>query len=299
MKIKDKILSLLTPNKTETEEEKVSNAVETTTTAPKDPKLVNVINNVKVYKGEQDRISAIPDIVYQPKTYTVKTDEEIEKEVLDTVGVKYDTEKKEEEKKKNATVDGYNADKTKAVDSANNQKHNVTAIFDNAEKTVSNNAIKRGLQRSSIIAEQISDLANAEIGELIKVDEQLNDELNVINNKIDVAEKEYQEAVSNLDIKKAVEVRERVDALKVEQNQKIEEVNNYNQRMQKEAEDANQLLNKEKSDAILVNRRKIVNEVLGYYYTLPKETRYEAFMSNTELIELLGDDATYIAEYLK
>ena len=179
------------------------------------------------------------------------------------------------------------------------QKSQIEGYYNQALEGVSNDAIKRGLQRSSIVSEQVNRLNQNEVNDLISVDNNLKKDLQEIENDIKKAETDYLNAVKELDFKKAVEVSDRVNSLKEKEDKKRKEIDEINAKMLEEVNKSNEILNKDKTSQLTINRRNMINEVLNYFYSLPKDVRYKAFIEDDELISLLGEDASYVEKYLK
>lgn len=262
-------------------------------------KRAQLLNKIQDYKKEQQRISEIPDVTFEEVEYVPKTDDEILKEATDGLGDYYVNKQKVLEEKKNNQINNYRekiSDKEKA---AAYKKAEINAMYDDYNKTVSNNALKRGIQRSSIVSEQIKDGEKSKISNVLKVDDDLNNQLKSIENLITEAENAYYDAVSDLDLKKALELSDSVKKLKDEESKKRQEIERNNEKSLENAIKANEILNKEKSDEIISYKGKILGEVLQYFYAMPKNERYAAFKGDDELKELLGDYYDYVDRYLK
>lgn len=262
-------------------------------------KRAQLLNKIQDYKKEQQRISEIPDVTFEEVEYVPKTDDEILKEATDGLGDYYVNKQKVLEEKKNNQINNYRekiSDKEKA---AAYKKAEINAMYDDYNKTVSNNALKRGIQRSSIVSEQIKDGEKSKISNVLKVDDDLNNQLKSIENLITEAENAYYDAVSDLDLKKALELSDSVKKLKDEESKKRQEIERNNEKSLENAIKTNEILNKEKSDEIISYKGKILGEVLQYFYAMPKNERYAAFKGDDELKELLGDYYDYVDRYLK
>ena len=306
MSIIDKIKKLLKEEENDlakvNTEEKVSvavNAQNEDKTNGNDAKYNEFMNKAKEYKSEIDRISAIPEIKYEEKAYETISDDDLKKTAENELAISYNDKKSALNDKKKVQIDGYNKTAENITENSKQQKSKIASYYDDASNKVSNDALKRGLQRSSIVSEQLNELNKNEISDLISVDNKLTNDLNEISNKITTAENEYLNAVKDLDFKKAVEVSERVNELKLQEEKKRKEIDEYNLKKLEEVNKSNEILNKEKYDEIFATRKDFMSEVLGYYLSLPKEDRYNEFIKNEELISMLGDDADYVARYLK
>ncbi|MBQ3234805.1 MAG: hypothetical protein IJA97_01430 [Clostridia bacterium] len=231
--------------------------------------------------------------------YTPLTQEEIETEAKKNVDQKYQLKINElDEKLKKSTADTESASEA-LKESSKQKKQEVERSYDALEKKVSENAINRGIARSSIVAEQIKDLGVEKIRDLLSVDDNLAGELKKNADKISTLQSDYKTAVSNLNIEKALEISENIDKLTKEQNEKIEEVLKYNNTVKRQQASIDQGV-KEPSDLESARiRSEIVSKTIDYYSKLPKNERLSAFDGDSEIIELLGSMASVVRNYVK
>lgn len=303
MNFSEKIKEYLKSNKNKTVNngksgDLVSETVKTTSNS-KASDRENLIDKIKDYNKESDRIKSVPDLTFEEKTYTPKTDDEINEEVGNEINYRYDEGLKSLDSEKEEKINNYLSKKQSKEDAAKQTKANISENYSNLTQAVSNDAITRGLQRSSIVSEQVKELEKDELEKLFAVDEKLAKSLEEIDKQITDAENEYISAVSELNFNKALETKEKVDKLKEQEEKKLLEVVEYNNKMRQEAVETNKVLNTEKADELTKVKRNIVGAVMQYIYSFPESQRYEKFINDTELIELLGENADYIKRYLK
>ena len=258
----------------------------------------NLISELKIIKGDSERINSIPEINVTLKEYEPKTDEQLKVMATNKTQDEYEAKSNALKSQNEQTLKTLTDTKKQVEDSAYAQKNNVAEYYDNATETLSNNAVKRGLQRSSIIAEQLKSLTDSEIESLLKIDADLNADLKTINEKITKANTDYKNAVADLDVKRAVEVSAVIEELKLQEQDKMREIEEFNVKALETMNKSNAVLNTEKKTELLKNRRNLINTVLNYYYALPKTERYEQFLKDSEVLELLGDDVNYVASFL-
>lgn len=273
--------------------------VKLTSSSTNNDDRAKLLNTIDMYKKEQERIQNIPDVTFEEKTYVPKTDEEIKKEVEGEISDFYNLKEQSLKDKKQSVIDNYNDVKSDKEQIAKDKKTQIDALYNELNEKISNNAIKRGLQRSSIVSEQLKDSNAMKISDFLKVDENLKNDLSKIEEEVVKAQNDYASAVSELNFKKALEMNEKVEKLKAEEEKKLKEILEYNEKSKEDAIKANDILNKQKSDEIISYKGKIVGEVLKYFYALPHGERYDAFVADTELQNLLGDYAEYIGRFLK
>lgn len=134
-----------------------------------------------------------------------------------------------------------------AQTSAQAQKDNLDKLYQDRKEAISDEALKRGLGRSSIIINQIDAFEKEKINEYNAIDKELSDAINNLNNQLNTLESDKQKALNDYDIAYAVKLNEKIKEINDELYQKQQEVIKYNNEIaEKEAE---YLLSKEKQDA--------------------------------------------------
>ena len=172
-------------------------------------------------------------------------------------------------------------------------------MYSALEEKLSNNAVKRGISRSSIIAEQIKNLGLEKVKDVLNID---NETASAIENNaqmIDELKVKYQKAVSNLDLEKAIEINENIEKIKKEQESKIEEVLKYNNLVTRQEAELKQEVGEPSKLEISKIKSQMIKQAVDYYSKLPKEKRLEAFLADEEILELLGEDSYVIGNYIK
>lgn len=246
-------------------------------------------------------------VVLEKLEYTPKTEEEIKKQAQDEIDGEYalkrlgldrdiqnrrlETQRKTEEAK--SGVQG--------------KKEEINSAYLTLEKQLENQALKRGISRSSIIAEQLKDLGVEKIKDYLKVDESVASEIKGLSNKLQDLEREYTFAVESLDIEKALGVKEKIEELTDKQNKELEKVIKHNNEVEKSqlaldekyfggVENATKA-EKESQEAKL--KQQIITTAMNYYGSLPKQQRLKEFEEDEVLKELLGEVYSNIERYVK
>lgn len=259
--------------------------------------LKNAQNGVES-SGGKESVVKLDKIEYVPLD-----SEEIEKKAKDSVESEYQlklnalnkqlNDKKETAIKNSEEVVLEGAEKKKVIDE----------MYKSLEKDTEENAIKRGIARSSIVAEQLKGLGVEKIKDVLSVDNQVAEKIKGYNDEIAKLESDYTSAVETLDIEKAIDVKEKIEKLTKEQADKLEEVLKYNNTVTK-----NQAYLDDKfgttftSNEDLTNaeyNEKIILASLDYYKTLPKEERLNAFKNDKDVQAVLGPLADTIERYIR
>ena len=129
----------------------------------------------------------------------------------------------------------YDAEKkkldSKLVDinkSAIEEKSNVKQYFDNAKEDAKNNAITRGIGRSSIIINALDAFDKGEIEEFNRIDSELTDNINAIDFQLTSLSQQKEQALNDFDIAYAVKLNDKINSLTSELQKKQNEVIKYN-----------------------------------------------------------------------
>lgn len=235
----------------------------------------------------------------KPMEYTPLTEEEIKVKASEGMDEKYGVELDalaNETAKKLTDIEKSNA---KLNANAVSQKEKIDAIYKDAQKRVEDSAIRRGISRSSIVQEQIKDLDVEKIKDTLSVDQNLAEELKYNSDKISELETDYLIAVNKLNVKKAIEISEKIQDLTDKQNKKIEEVLKYNNTIKRQQasldnDGANTVSEKEKR-AI---KKQMVEEALGYYMSLPVDQAKKELAEDEDIQLLLGDSLKLVQGYV-
>ncbi|MBR6737841.1 MAG: hypothetical protein IKL82_05715 [Clostridia bacterium] len=305
-KVKSEPIVKLTSEE-EVEEKKPSEEVTETESSVNSELHKSLKESNKKLQGVIDKES--DRVVLDKIEYTPKTEEEIKKTASEAVEEEFSL-------KKNA-LDKDLKDKTQAVEKkasevekgVSAQKDSIENAYNNLESQVENQAVKRGIARSSIIAEQLKGLGVEKIKDLLAVDDKVATTLKGYNDELQALKSDYEYAVENLNTEKAIAVRERIEKLLKEQNEKIEEVLKYNNTVDKNqlyiddkyyggvdsGEESSQISESEKAKI----RQKMITDTISHFGAMPKAERLKAFESDEELQELLGDLYKTVERYIK
>ena len=104
--------------------------------------------------------------------------------------------------------------------------------FYNAYKrNAENDALKRGLQRSSIVINNLNAFDKELVEKLINIDKTLGENIASINDKINTLNEERQKALDEFNITYAVKVNDKINALKEDLQAKNDEILEYNNKI--------------------------------------------------------------------
>lgn len=254
--------------------------------------------DVRSYNG-----TVIPKL--NEKTYVAPTDEEIiktatEEEKANTARKKQAAEAVAEEKK--AALD---LQKAGYENYAKESEKRISDSYEAAKNNASDEAIKRGIARSSIISEQLKDFDEAKIKDVENAYATAREKIAEADEKIGNLTEELSKAVASYDMEEAVKINERINSLKEERTKKQNEVTEYNNALkEKRAKTLSSLglsgmdLVEEKSDEYIAAQNEKLQALYKYYR---KAANKKEFLQDAERIrKYVGNDGfEYLSKYIK
>lgn len=206
-----------------------------------------------------------------------------------------------------------NENKTDLISANINAKEELSKYYDTARENASNDALKRGLARSSIIINKLDAFNNDEINTYKELDKEYNDNLMVIEFELNSLTKQKQQAINDFDIAYAVKLNDAITKLNADLAEKQAEIIKYNneiaEKEKKYLDDYNELVKDIKSknidkDADLMDlsakygskvienyRKNLINEIFNSYAkNMEKEKVLDLLNNNEDLRKVLGSN---------
>ena len=235
------------------------------------------------------------------------TDEQISKLVNDAFSLNNESAKQqlteENEQKKQALYS--KAEKQK--DSYENDKKDIANAYENAKRGAGNDAIKRGIARSSIIVNMLKDY---DFGKISALNERSNDykqEIADIEENIVKLDQKLKDSLKQMDMQTAVQMNEQIQELKKKRDETNEKVIKYNNELTK-ALNNNKLdymnssamkeiidENNKKRDEL---KEKIAYDLIDYYKGLSLEEALKDFNESKYEDSLDAKQIMLIKNYL-
>ncbi len=204
-----------------------------------------------------------------------------------------------------------NKNKESAKTQTDLTKQNLDTYYKQAAKSAEDQALKRGLQRSSIIVNQLDAFSKEQIEDYKQLDLELGNQINSINFQLNALNAQKQNALNNFDISYAVKLQEQISKLNEDLQNKEQEVQKYNNDiMLKEAEfnkslaEAKQKASENQQDYDLdiaelygkygsgiinkVKQEQLIATAKQFLNSLPKAEQAE-LLGDSTFIEKLGD----------
>lgn len=232
--------------------------------------------------------------------YDAPTDDEIIKLASESLESKYKQKKDSltdlTTEKKNDFLSAIE----RAKENSQREKIEVNDNFEKAKQSVENNALKRGMARSSVVVNEVGQLERQKNSQLGEVDRELTEKIEGINSQINSLEAELSQSIKDLDMEKAVELNEKITTLKEERKAKQDEVIKYNNSISEtETKYNNSYANGVGGEAVkeLTNRinKEKVQTALNYYTQLPtEELALESLQGDIDVISAMGEYYPYL-----
>lgn len=246
-------------------------------------------DDTRTYDG-----TAVPKL--EKKAYDAPTDEEIAATAKAELEASADIKKnalKKSANEKRAALEVEIGD-TKAT--ADKKKKSLSDSYAVAKENAANEAIRRGIARSSIISEQLADFDAANIKANADIDYAAENSIKQINGEIEKLSDKLSDALSSLDMETAIKVNERIQKLKTERQKRSDEVLEYNNKIaEKKASFAEKLAKKgqtekeENSDQYARAYTEKINALYDYYRSLGTGAKSALVADKNFIIKYVGE----------
>ena len=160
--------------------------------------------------------------------YTPKTDEEIRDSALKQADYEKAVDKDSLDKKYASQTSSLDESKRIADKNLQESYKKLQDVYDDLRKNAENDAIKRGIARSSIITSKLGDLDYAKMLSVGEVESAYNAKMNDIESKLKSLENDRDVAMRELDLKYADKLAKSIDDLKAERDDLVLKYEKYN-----------------------------------------------------------------------
>ena len=148
-------------------------------------------------------------------------------------------------------------------------KEEIYQTYQGLKQDAKDDAVKRGLARSSIIVNTLSNYDNGMVNKLLEKSNEISAKISSYENERNLLEEQKQNALSSFDIEYAVKLQEKIDEINSDILAREEEVTKYN------------------------------NEISELEAKWKKEQEDDNFDKTTELAKLMGEYGTAVFDVLK
>ncbi len=161
------------------------------------------------------------------------TEEEISSKAKNEVGEKYSSSKEKSNQSFQNKIDEL-LESNKSLYSANQEnQEKINSYYDSSKKETENQALKRGLARSSIIIGELATIEGSRANELSKLLETFQTTLNKNQEKIQQYQTQKEQAIDELNIKEALEIEKKISSLTEEYEKAKKEAIEFNNNIEK------------------------------------------------------------------
>ncbi len=157
-----------------------------------------------------------------------KTDDEIKSEAESSLGQYYRSGIADIEQDIKDEADNYNAKANQLISSNEESKKNIDQYTESAKQSLSDEALKRGLARSSIVINKMEAFDRDKLDKYAELDKQLTGEMDAINFELNALEGKRKQALSDFELEYADKLNQKISSLKSELDKRRDEVTKYN-----------------------------------------------------------------------
>lgn len=209
----------------------------------------------------------------------------------------------------NSTYVTKNAQLDKSIqqvkDNTEKQKSELENAYAQAKQGAKNDAIKRGLARSSIIVNKLENYDNNMLNNLAVLSSEANDKIASLNLQKNSAELEKENALKAFDIEYAIKLQDKIDSLNKDISKTQESVIRYNNEIAEQEAKWNKELEKENNDRAIdmaefvsrsgafvietLKRNEKYQLAREYFKSMDKQSAINELTNNSAYKENLGD----------
>ena len=182
----------------------------------------------------------------------------------------------------------------KADDEAAEKKKTVESVYGEAKKNVENDALKRGIARSSIANGGVAEIERGKVQSIDEIEKGAADKKTSLSAQIDALKGELERLLAQYDEERAAEEVEDFNKAVKERDKTNEEVIKYNNTLaEKEQkyidEDMEAAIEKQKKTLTEKYQIERLNKVVDYYRGFPSVTRaLDDFLADESMRKYLG-----------
>lgn len=234
--------------------------------------------------------------ITQEKEYEMPSLEQTTKKATEEIAPLYDAKEQAIETKGEIKTQALNDEKDELYKRAEDSLKTLNSTYDVASSNTSNQALKRGLARSSIILNQLADLERGRSLATGDVLSQRDKNIAEILEEVEKLKLEIDGELNVLTQEKVKKINERVDELVEKYQKEQDDVFEYNNKIRKEKADTLAKLKQAGIDATEENSKEYVQMIskktkafYSYYYSLGKNAKAELEKDREFVEEHLGE----------
>ena len=237
-----------------------------------------------------------PSLNLEKMTFTKPSDEQIKQQATDSLAEYRENSLKDIQQQYSTKMQGIDESIDSKKQNANQQKTELEQKYASLKADASNDALKRGLARSSIIVNTLEAFDNKMLDNFMTINQELTKSIDSLSNQKSLLEQQKQNALNSFDISYAVQLNEKIEKINEKLQQQEESVIKYNNEIaEKEAE-----YKRKKQQEALDYAEYVGKYGLGTIEMMKSNEKYklarEYFLTlpKSEAIKELEEDSSYI-----
>lgn len=236
----------------------------------------------------------------EQKTFEKPTNEEIKKQAEDSLHDYKQTNLQNIEEQYKTKQDNIEEQIKDTYDSSISKKEETKNLYSSLKQDAANDALKRGLARSSIVINVLDAFDKNMIAEYNKINEQISTKIDNLNSQKQLLDEQRQNALNSFDISYAVKLSTKIDEINQalqKEEQKVLEYNNeiaqkeaeYEAKRKQNALDYAQYIQKNGTETITkIKQDEKYSIAKNYLMTLSKSQALEELENNRVFSSQLG-----------
>jgi len=275
--------------------------------------LASEIQKIIDYYNSKTDMELVPE-EYRPKVPENLGLQKIDVPVLDKDALKSEVEKQETDKinkekaeresASNKKIENILAEIESKKETTSETSSEINEIYDEYKISAENEAVKRGLARSSFVLLNLNGIEKSRAEALSQTATNLEKEIGKLENEITTLKNELVEALNNLDLELGeninTELKNRISEIEEKQKEAIEFNNNVsrleaeyaakkNSYVQDSIELENYLKEEYQGAAKRMKHEDVLNLATKYFSTKDKKSALKELVSSPQLAAVLGD----------
>lgn len=216
--------------KAEEKQDKVNSALDAEKAVVEELKKLEDEYNATLPKEEEYDLEKLfpTDSGLKEIEYTLKTDEELMNQAQKELNSKKTADQMSVEDKYLSAQKALEGDKHDADISLKQGYENLAKLYDELKNKAQQDAIKRGVARSSILSSNIEDLDRAQTEDRVQTELKYRSAIEDIDNSIADLENKRESALEQLDLKYASDIEKRINELAKERDKTALQYEKYN-----------------------------------------------------------------------
>ena len=231
----------------------------------------------------------------QEKVYEMPSIEETTQKATEEIEPLYDAKKESIETQGEIKTQALEQEKDEFIKAVEDSLKTLNSSYDKAKDSASNEALKRGLARSSIILNQLDSLEKGRVTATGEVLSERDKKIASIMDEVEKLKLEIENDVNVLTEEKVKKINERINELVEKYQKEQDDVFEYNNKVRKEKAETLAKLKEAGIDATEENSKEYIKMIAdktkafySYYYSLGKNAKSELEKDREFVEEQIG-----------